>query len=237
MVSRHGRLSGTVALPVVQPGVGDDALHRGGHVVDDAGIEPPVAGRRRRRRARTGRAGAWWRRSAGPRAAPTVRVPRSRRAVRRDDPGHEHVPVLAGPVDRRVEGDDPDRCEVFRRVEEQDVDARGVLRVDAEVDARRRHRGTERMRDARLDDARDARSRDRRRADRRIGRSVAVVIGSRARRWPASSRRRPCRSPPCRTRLRPTQGTRRGWRSPPARRRGRAGWRSRAWPSPPGRTA
>ena len=52
----------------------------------------------------------------------------------RRDPRHEHVPVVVGPVRRRIDPDDAGRGSVVP-IKEQELDARGCPREQAEVDA------------------------------------------------------------------------------------------------------
>ena len=133
--ARGGPAQREVALPVVRARIDDHALHRRRGVValpsrglavvvlrddhapavrveqDLGGIEPqPARGVRR--------------------PLDPVAVDLSRRA-----PGHEHVPVVVGPVRRRVDPDHAGRGGVVLPVEEQEFDARGGPREQAEVDA------------------------------------------------------------------------------------------------------
>ena len=87
----------------------------------------------RPRPGRTGRAGPWRDRTAaarGPTALDPIAVDLSR-----PHPGHERVPVVVGSVRGRVDPDDAGRAGVVLAVEEQEFDARGGPREQAEVDA------------------------------------------------------------------------------------------------------
>ncbi len=178
-----------VAIPVVVAGIGHDALHRGGHRVGHPGRDTAVA--------------------AGHGDATPVRVeqdlvrveaeailgrPRPVRGVAVELAGHDtrdvRVPVLARPVDVRVEANDPGRDEVVGAIEEQDVDAGRTFGIDPEIDARRRHRGTQRVGRPGLDRGRRMEARQR---------PSRLIIGARRRRHRPYSPTLACIIPPSAT--------------------------------------
>ncbi len=123
-----------VALPVVLLDVDDHALHRARGVGRGARLDPSVGGGGRDRAAVRVEEDA-----GGVEAQSVVRVPRPVRGEAVElagaDPGDLDVPVVAGPVDRRVEPDDPGRGRVIDRVEQEQVEADRAPGVDAEVGA------------------------------------------------------------------------------------------------------
>ena len=134
----------TVALPVVGAGIGDDALQRRGAVVSRPAGRRAAPGRRPRHALAVGIEqhlvaveAQSARRIDGPVDAVAVELAGG-------DAGHEGVPVVIGALAARVEVDDARRRGVIDAIEKQQLDAGGVLREDAEVDAAGTERGAER---------------------------------------------------------------------------------------------
>ena len=65
--------------------------------------------------------------------------------VARRQPAHVHVPEMEAPVMHRVERDRRDRVQVVVRVEQEQLDARRLLREEGEVDSAVVDRGAERL--------------------------------------------------------------------------------------------
>ena len=132
---RRRPLKGSIALPVVRGDVDHDALHcRCGVVARAARVIAAVAFPEPQRHGRTDPVEPWRDRSAFRRG---IERPLDPIAVQLAGPyaGHEHVPVVVGPVHRWIEADDARGPRVVDTIEQQQLDARCVLREDTEVDA------------------------------------------------------------------------------------------------------
>ena len=124
-----------VALPVIGVGIHDDTAHGDLRVLARAARRQTVVPVRHDDGAPVGIEQHLGRIEA----KPSRRVERADGAVRVDlsgaESGHEGVPVVVGPVSRRIEADDARRLGVACAVEEQKLDGAGLAREDAEVDA------------------------------------------------------------------------------------------------------
>ena len=142
-----GVAEGLVALPV-EIRVGDDALGRGGRVIDlgqgqvflgrgriIAESRAKVAAREWRDRGRVGVHHKLIRIEAVPFAGSVRSGDAKPVELARLDPLQPHVPDIAGLVPGRVEDDAPGRHGILGVVEEVEADASGVPAEDREVDA------------------------------------------------------------------------------------------------------
>jgi hypothetical protein len=177
----------SVALPVVGGRIDHHALHRGRAVVPGrAGGAAIVAGRH-------GHAPAIGVEEdlLGIEAQAICGIPRPLDPIAVDlawlRAGDEHVPVVVGPVGDRVDADRARGLSIVDVVEEQQLDAGGMLREDAEVRPtlawRRAERRAGAVRDARQRVRSDRHSSgfEHRRHDRLRADSPAATAGSRAR--------------------------------------------------------
>ena len=152
IVSRTERPSGAVALPVVGARMRGESGHRdrvAGRAAVRGGAIPVRDGDAGAVRVEQHLGGV----EAEP--APGCRRPADPVAVELAgcDAANQGMPVRPGPVGRGRQREHVARRQVLGRVEQQEVDGRRPLRVDAEVDAAGRPGGPERVRPARAEDA------------------------------------------------------------------------------------
>src|SRR5260370_20367024 len=142
--SRGGPLEGSIALPIVRPGVDHDLLHRGAGIValtlrclaaivlgDNDALSVWVQQNLGRVKTHAG---------GGIEAAlGTVRVKLAGLHT-----GQKHMPVVMSAVSRLIDRNNACRVWIIFAIKEQQLDARSASRKDAEIDATRSDCGAQR---------------------------------------------------------------------------------------------